>query len=209
MDIVPAIDETTQEGFKAALQKVEEFAPRIHVDFNDGSFGDFVTIKPENLPTLPENTYFEAHLMVQKPFDYLPKLKELGFRKFIIQWEIEGNIRDVIEELLNYDVLVGVAIAPETEVSDLEPVLELLDSVTVMTVVPGKQGQEFLPENLKKVQTLHEENFFGEITIDGGVNDEDIKNIISFRPDSVVVGSYILQSPNPADSYERLRELIN
>lgn len=207
MDIVPAIEETTKEGFLEALNKIKDFAHQVHVDFNDGSFQGLKTILPQDLKNLPENINFEAHLMVQNPFDFIPKLKELGFRKFIIQWEIVGNIRDVVEELLNYDVLVGVAIAPESSVSDLEPVLELLDSVTVMSVVPGKQGQEFLPENLKKVQILHDASFFGEIQVDGGINDDNIKEVISFRPESVVVGSHIIKSPNPADSFEHLREI--
>lgn len=209
MDIVPAIEETTKEGFKKVLDKVASFAGRVHVDFNDGSFQGFKTVNPSDLDVLPKEINFEAHLMVAKPFEYIPKLKELGFKKFIVQWETPGNIRDIVLQLMEEDVLVGVAVAPETPVADLEPVLDLLDSVTIMTVVPGKQGQGFLADNLKKVQQLHEANFFGEIEVDGGVNDEDIKNIISFRPETVIVGSFIIKSEDPHEAYERLNQYGN
>ena len=212
MDVVPAIEETTKEEFKYTLAKVISFAKRVHVDFNDGSFQGFTTVKPEDLSGLladkADHINFEAHLMVAKPFDYIPKLKELGFKKFIIQWESPDNIRDIVEELMGEDVLVGVAVAPETLVADLEPVLELLDSVTIMTVVPGKQGQDFLPENLKKIQELQDEGFFGEIQVDGGVNEEDIKSIISFCPETVIVGSFIVKADNPEEAYLRLGQLV-
>lgn len=207
MDIVPAIDAPTKEEFLDTLNKIKNFAKRVHVDFHDGTFQEFKTVLPQELERLPEDIAFEAHLMMARPMDYVAKLKELGFKKFIIQWEIEENIRDIIEELLNDEVLVGVAIGPETPVLDIEPVLELLDTVVIMTVVPGKQGQEFLADNLKKIQELHEGNFFGEVAVDGGVNEEDIKNVMSYRPETLIVGSYIVASPNPADSYETLMEL--
>ncbi len=209
MNIVPAIEEKTVEEFAQSLQKVVGFADRVHVDFNDGSFEEFVSIKPEGIGLLPQDINFEAHLMVARPFDYIPKLKEIGFTKFIIQWETADNIRDVCEQLMEENVLVGVAIAPETPISDIEPVLETLDSVTIMTIVPGKQGQEFLADNLKKIQDLHEGNFFGEIEVDGGVNVESIANILTYKPETLVVGSYIINSPNPAESYENLVNLTS
>lgn len=205
---MPAIEETTKTDFNEALKKVLRLAIRVHVDFNDGSFQGFKTVLPQEFDALPENINFEAHLMVAKPFEYIPKLKELGFRKFIIQWEISGNIRDIVEQLMEEDVLVGVAIAPETPVADLEPVLEMLDCVAIMTVVPGKQGQDFLPENLKKIQELRNGGFFGEIEADGGINEENIKSVISFRPDTLVVGSFIVNAESPVHAYERLVQVV-
>ena len=169
MEIVPALLETELEQFKDRLEGLVGFAGRIQVDFNDGSFEGNATLKPGDLHELVTNytdrILFEAHLMVQRPREdkWISELVNLGFRKIIIQYEIEDNIREVLEEVRQAGVKVGLAIGPETGVAEIEPFGDLLDTVTIMTVEPGKQGQKFRPELLAKVTELRDGNFPGEI----------------------------------------------
>src|SRR3989344_292911 len=212
MEIVPSILESTPEEFKASLEKVIEFAKRIQVDFNDGTFASFTSVGPEDISgwtaDIADRIFLEAHLMVQRPYDYVPKLKELGFRKIIIQREIEEDARRVLEELLKEDLLVGLAIAPETSVLDVEPFADLLDTITVMDIEPGKQGQKFLPEELVKIKELRDGNFPGELQADGAIDEETIKQVIEAGPDTLVVGSAIVKAKNPAEEYNRLVQLV-
>lgn len=194
MEIVPALLESDKEEFKLKLQKLVGFAQKIQVDFNDGSFGGFVSVKPEEIESFilewKDKVNFEAHLMVQKPYDFIPKLVESGFKKIIVQFEIGANIREVLEELRLENVLVGLAVGPETTIEEVEPFGELVDTVTIMTVAPGKQGQKFIPSELAKISKLREGNFPGEIQVDGGIDGENIDRIISSGVDTAVVGSY-------------------
>ncbi len=212
MEIVPAIEEATPEGFREKLDKVASFAARIQVDFNDGSFAGFTTVKPEDISGLiaekSEKILFEAHLMVQKPYDYIPKVKEAGFKKIIIQREIEGNLRDLLEQLVGEDLEVGIAIGPETSALDIEPFVDFLDTITVMDIEPGKQGQKFMLAELQKIRELKEGGFPGEVQADGAINDETIRDVIGAGPDTLVVGSYIVKANNPQEAYNNLISLI-
>jgi ribulose-phosphate 3-epimerase len=210
MEIVPSILESTVEGFKVSLGKVVGFAERIQVDFNDGSFADTKTVMPGDIADLVlpfvDRIFFEAHLMVQRPYDYIPKLKEMGFRKIIMQFEIEADLREIFEQLIQEDVLVGLAIGPETPISDAEPFAEYLDTITIMDIAPGKQGQRFLPQELQKIRELRDGNFDGEIQADGAIDSETIGEVAETRPDTLVVGSAIVKASDPEETFKRLSE---
>lgn len=212
MKIVPALLEENREIFEKKLDKLADFTTRVQVDFNDGTFENTKTLTPEEIAGAvlkrKNKLVLEAHLMVQKPYGYIPKLIKSGFKKIIIQYEIEGDIREILEQLRLEGVLVGLAIGPETGVTEIEPFGDLLDTVTVMTVEPGKQGQKFRPELLTKVTELRDGNFPGEIQVDGAIAAETIDAVVAVKPDTLVVGSYIVGSDDPRERYEFLESLV-
>lgn len=194
MQIVPAIDEVSPAEFKSKLAKLTGLAKRVQIDFDDGSFGGIKTVSPVNLIGLELLPETEAHLMVQKPLDYIHQLIPLGVRKIILQFEIAGPLREYFESLFSEDILLGLSVAPETPIAGVEPMLEFVDCINILTVHPGRQGQEFLPDNLSKITDLRNINFLGEIEVDGGINDVTLPQIIPFNPDTLIVGSYIWKS---------------
>lgn len=213
MEIVPSLLEKDPEVFREKLLALSGFVARVQVDFNDGSFAGFRSAQPEDLTDLvrihTDEVFFEAHLMVQKPLDYLPKLLEAGFKKIIVQFETEGNLREIVEQILLEDVLVGVALGPATSVFDADPILELVDMVNILDIDPGKQGQSFLPEDLAKVADLRNANFSGEIQVDGAITLETIDEVMKSRPDTLVVGHYIVGSDDPEAKYRELESRLN
>lgn len=212
MEIVPSIEEAVFGEFKGKFERVASFARRVHVDFNDGSFLDFKTVTPEDIAGLiakaASRLQLEAHLMVQKPYDYILKLKEMGFKTIIVQMEIADDLRRVMEQLQEEDVLIGLSMKPGTSVEELAPFEDFLDLVNVMTVEPGKQNQTFMSDPVLKIRQLRDENFFGEIEVDGGIDDQTVEQVLPFRPDVLVVGHYIAGSEKPQDAYNRLLGLI-
>lgn len=212
MDIVPALLESDLQQFKERLEKLSSFASRVQVDFNDGNFENTKTLLPEEIKETvlryKHKIFFEAHLMVQKPLDLVPKLLESGFKKIIIQYEIEGNLREIFEQLMADEVLVGAAIGPGTSIYDADPILELVDTVNVLDIEPGKQGQGFLPEQLEKVKQLREMNFLGEIQVDGAITAETVGKVTEVRPNTLVVGHYIVAADDPREKFEQLTSLI-
>lgn len=210
--VVSAVDETTRADFETSLSKMAQLGTDVQLDFNDGSFASYKTVTPQEVYDLivrfDNKVNLEAHLMVQKPFDYIPKLIESGVKKFFLQYEIDDNLRDLLEQLNEENCLVGLAIGPKTQIDELEPFLDLLDSVNVMTVNPGKQGQVFLPENLTKISDLRNTGYGGEIEVDGGIDDKTVLQAKQFELDTLVVGHYLAKADNPQENLEHLNLLL-
>jgi len=208
MKITPAVLERNVADFEKTLSVLASFSDSIQIDFNDGSFEDIKTINAQEAAPIilphSKNINFEAHLMVQKPFDYIPKLAEAGVRKFIIQFEIEAYLRDILDQLQAEECLVGIGIGPETTIVDVEPFLELVDFVNILPINPGRQGQPLLPENLEKITQLRDIGFAQEIEVDGGIDLATIEVVKGFNPDTLVVGHYIVKAENPRENYDIL-----
>lgn len=200
MEVIPALLEKDSEEFKKKLEEVARFARRVQVDFNDGTFERTRTLKPEELREVladyKDKIELEAHMMVQKPLDHLATLKKLGFGRIIVQYEIEESVREILETLVSEDVFVGLAIGPATSVFEIEPLVNLVDTITVMDIAPGKQGQKFMPAELEKIRELKNGGFVGEVQADGGINESNIEEVVAAGPDTLVVGS----------NYEKLKD---
>ncbi len=212
MTVVPALLEKDPEGFKINLEKISGFARRVQVDFNDGTFERTRTLRPEDVTDLvtdyTEKIEFEAHMMVQKPWPHVPALIKAGFKRIIIQYEIEEDIREILEGLTGEGVFVGLAIGPATSVFEIEPYAGLLDTITVLDITPGKQGQKFMPAELEKIRELKTGNFPGEVQADGAIDELTIREVVEAGPDTLVVGSYIVKAKDPKERYEELIKLI-
>lgn len=212
MQIVPAIEEQQTSEYGSRLSSYALFAPLIHIDFNDGSFEEFKTAPLSEVISLTEvyssDVFLEAHLMFARPQDAFEQVVKAGFRRAIIQFEMEDDLRLVLEEGAKFDLELGIAIGSETPAADVEPFLDLVSSVTVMTVETGKQGQPFLPQMLDKVKELRDGGFLGGIAIDGGMDPNTVKKAIEVNPDAIVVGGYFKKAENPQDVYEQLTGLL-
>lgn len=212
MKIIPAILENCAEDFEKTLLKVVSFADRVQVDFDDGSFGGHVTVAAsavkEIVKKYSDKISFEAHLMVQRPLEYLSGLEEAGFKKVILQAEKEGELRNCLEEFSYQGFLTGLGIAPESDIEILEPYLDLIDSVLILTIEPGNQGQEFVANGLKKIKQLANLGFGGEIEVDGGIDQGNIKLVEDRGGDIAVVGHYIVKSDDPQAKFDQLSKLV-
>ena len=214
MEIVPALLESDIQTFKTKLYKLVGFASRVQVDFNDGTFAGLVSLKPADITDLvtdyTDSIFFEAHLMVQRPRGdkWIERLRDLGFKKIIIQYEIEEEVREVLEEVKASGLQAGLAIGLETSAFEIEPYADLLDTITVMDIAPGKQGQKFLPAELEKIRELKSGNFSGEVQADGAIDENNIAEVLETGADTAVVGSFFVGAQNPGQKFSELIELI-
>ncbi|MHA1985820.1 MAG: ribulose-phosphate 3-epimerase [Promethearchaeota archaeon] len=177
----------------------------IHVDVADGKFAD---VKHPNLDTfqlLKENYNIPiiAHMMVVDPLDYLDKIIKY-LHSFTFHFEIEGDKWLIINEIKKKGKDVGIAINPNTRVSEIRPYLEAIDLVLVMCVYPGKSGQKFIPQSIDKVNRLnvYKKDFDFKIEVDGGINLENAKNL---NADILSSTSTILNSKTPNATIQSLK----
>ncbi len=169
----------------------------IHVDVADGKFANVKHTNLDAFQLLKENYNIPiiAHLMVVDPLDYLDKIIKY-LHSFTFHFEIEGDKWLIINEIKKKGKNVGIAINPNTNVSEIRPYLEAIDLVLVMCVYPGKSGQKFIPQSIDKVNRLsvYKRDFDFEIEVDGGINLENAKKL---NVDILSSTSTILNSNTP------------
>ena len=181
----------------------------IHVDIIDGKFVPNKTMPFREMKHIYEYTSkrLDVHLMVEDPSKYIPLYAELNTEYITIHVEIEEDILKDLELIKSYSIKCGLAISPDTKVNELIPYLPYLDYILVMSVYPGKGGQQFIEntENkLKEVRALLDSyNIKAVISVDGGI-DNTTKDKCK-EADILVSGSYIIKSDNFQEKISSLR----
>lgn len=181
----------------------------IHVDVMDGKF-----VRNKNLPfkTLDYLSYvlkkrLDVHLMVTKPIKYIEKYATLNTEFITVHVELgEKLIKESFELIKSYGIKCGLAINPDTDIMSLEPYLDYIDMILVMSVVPGMGGQSFIEESTERLNKIRnmikDKNIV--INVDGGINKETVHK--AKQADIVVSGSFIINSDNFQEKIDELRK---
>lgn len=181
----------------------------IHVDVMDGKFVPNKTMPFSEMKNIYKYTSkrLDVHLMVNDPTKYINYYATLNTEYITIHEEIDVDIIEMLKLIKSYGIKCGLAIKPDTLVSDLVPYLPLLDLVLVMSVEPGAGGQKFIMQSedkIKEVKTLIDTyNLSTKISVDGGINSET-KDYCSLC-DILVSGSYIVNSLDFSKQIDSLR----
>lgn len=189
------------------INKIENTdAEYIHVDIMDGEFVSTKNFSPIDLNLLLSNCRknLDVHLMCVDPMKYVTALSNLQIKRVTIHAEI-SNALNIIKNIKDLGIEVGIAINPDTKIKLIKPYMAIIDSVLVMSVVPGAGGQSFIMSTIDKLKDLQNyKNKYGfKIFIDGGINRDTIglvKNLV----DGVISGSFICKSD---DFQEKINEL--
>ena len=193
-------------GKKETIQKINESsADYIHVDLIDGIFCGERNYKiQEIIEDLKDvKKKIDIHLMVNHPKEEIQCLAKLNPSCMTVPVEIP-NVSEYIDLIKSYSIPVGLSINPETPLTNILPFLDSIDVVLVMTVHPGKGGQEFMENVLPKLQEIYKIKKNFEISIDGGINDQTV-SLVSPYADRVVSGSFICMQEDFESQIAKLR----
>lgn len=160
----------------------------IHLDIMDGIF---VPNKTDDISDIIKtlDKPIDVHLMVSDIISYINKYALLNPEFITFHVEAVDNPLEIINYIKSKNIKVGISIKPNTSIDKIKDYLDLVDLVLVMTVEPGYGGQKYLDSVTYKINELKSYNGNFKIEVDGGINDETIKNVSLC--DIVVVGSYI------------------
>ena len=178
----------------------------IHVDVGDGSFIErkFNPIKVLKDLNGALTKRLDVHFMVEDPTDYISSYSELNCEYITFHCEIKKDILSLLDLVKKYGIKCGLSISPDTDLSFLEPYLDDIDMILIMSVVPGKGGQSFIYSSVDRVKEV--KKLIGDrnivISIDGGINSETSKLVDT---DIVVSGSFVLNSDDIDNSINVLR----
>lgn len=188
-----------------------EGADFIHVDVMDGHFVPNITFGPKMVKDIRKTTTLslDVHLMISNPFDYIDQFATAGADYITIHIEANGNVVDTLNKIKGHNVKCGLVISPDTEVSNIEPYLHMIDMCLVMSVYPGFGGQKFLDRVLPKVRRLKElkeENDYSYlIEIDGGINNETVKLAKEAGVEVCVAGNAVFTAPSMKEAIIKLK----
>lgn len=198
---------------KSKLNKIETIkkidksnASYIHIDLMDGLYVSNSNLD-NYLDGLSNTTKpLDVHLMVNNPLNYIDNFAKLNTEIITFHLDSLDNPLEVINKIREYNIKVGIAINPSDNINIIDNYLDLIDYVLVMSVVPGKGGQEFIKDTINKVELLQNKNVL--LGIDGGINSETIKYLKNYKVDIYVSGSYICMSDNYNEQIKKLKNLL-
>ncbi len=186
-------------------------ASYIHIDVMDGNFVPSVSYGSPVIRSLRKSTdmFFDVHLMVIHPDTYIERMAKCGADLINFHYEAAENVAAVIEQIRAVGKKVGITLKPGTPISVLEPYLELIDLVLIMTVEPGWGGQKLIVSCLDKVRELRalltERNLNVDIEVDGGITVDNVAQAIEAGANIIVAGSAVFLG----DVTANVRNLLN
>lgn len=182
----------------------------IHVDVMDGHFVPNLTIGPPVIRWIRRVTRspLDVHLMIEEPYPSLDAFREAGSDWITVHVEACRDVPKTLQKIKSLGVKAGISLRPKTDLSAIEPYLEMVDLVLVMTVEPGFGAQSFMPGMLEKVRSLRP-RFSGLISVDGGINLETGRLCAREGADVFVAGSAIFKESDRKAYLEKLRASIS
>lgn len=209
IDILPGISESDWNEIKHKISLVAPFTRWIHLNVSDGSMGTPATLsdvsKLSELASLYPDLGIEVHLLTANPEKYLRPLVDAGFKRVIAHVEC-NDPRRFLDEAKFDEVEVGLALDGTTEIEQVEPFLEEIDFVSVMTAEAGVSGGTFLPEAVEKVKLIRQNYPDLPIEVVGGITDQTVKTVKEAGATRIVAGEYIFHDPaTAAEALESLK----
>ena len=211
--IAPSILSADFACLAESVDDVASEADMLHVDVMDGHFVPNLTIGPPVIKSLRSRTdlYFDCHLMVDNPGDFLDDFAAAGANGCSVHVELP-DVMPLFGELRRLGLDVGLAVNPETPFEECLPHLPHIDLLLLMTVHPGFGGQEFIADVMDKVKAAREEidrrGLKVALQVDGGINEETAPIAAAAGADVFVAGSAIFHADDPLKAARRIRKSV-
>lgn len=210
--LIPAILESDVHAILSKTQMLQQHKDlfyRIQLDVVDGVFTKGKTVEDPNLiPDLNIDT--EVHLMVMHPDVILRSwIKHPSIKRLIIHIETVGNVQEVIDRVRAGGKEISLACNPDTPFQALEPYMDKIDGVLLLSVTPGKQGQPMQTDVIEKLKEIKKRFPKTSVAIDGGVNAETIGRVLRAGGDDVIVGGAIWSQDNPELALRQFHQILS
>lgn len=210
-EIAPSILSSDFTRLAEEIEKVKTGGANIlHVDVMDGQFVPNITIGLPVVKSLRKATdmKIDCHLMIEEPSRYAVKFVEAGADMVSVHVEADVHLQRTLVAIREAGGESGVAINPATPLNSLEEALPYADFVLLMSVNPGFGGQSFIPTSVDKLRRLRrmidERGLETKIEIDGGIDLDNIAEIVESGAEIVVAGSAVFGGGKPTEAVRNM-----
>ena len=212
MKLAPSILSADFSNLLQDIKTVEKAGCEyLHIDVMDGHFVPNITIGPVVVNSLKGkcDMTFDVHLMIEQPENYIEAFAKAGADIITVHQEAATHLHRVIQLIKDQGLKAGVSLNPATPLETLEYVLKDLDMVLIMSVNPGFGGQKYIPAMTDKIRRLKkmiaEKGLSVDIQVDGGINPDNVAEIVEAGGDIIVAGSAIFNAPDVSQAVKNLR----
>ena len=185
-----------------------------HIDVMDGVFVPNISFGMPVIKSIAKHAKkpLDVHLMIIDPDRYIKIFADLGANILSVHYEACNHLHRTLQAIKAEGMQAGVAINPHINVSLLEDTINDIDLVCMMSVNPGFGGQSFIENTYKKIKQLKQiiaaNGASTKIEIDGGVTDQNAKQLIDAGADVLVAGSFVFGSSNPSQTISSLKHIV-
>lgn len=205
--IVPTVTAFEPHEYREQMERIEPFAERVHIDLMDGKFAP--TLSPPLAGVWwPHKLVADIHLMYQRPMEQLEQLIALKPHLVVIHNEADVHHMDFAAKLHAAGIEAGLAILADTPVEYAYQIMHSFDHVLVFSGNLGHHGGTADLGLLDKVRKIREHHPEAEIGWDGGINDQNARQLIEAGVDVLNVGAFIQNAADPRAAYTAIQQVI-
>ncbi|MEX2394723.1 MAG: ribulose-phosphate 3-epimerase [Actinomycetota bacterium] len=202
--LAPSVISADFTNLSASLLAVEPSSSSWHVDVMDGHYVPNLTIGPMVVEAIAKCSSLpqDVHVMISNVDETWEWYAKAGARRIAFHAEVSQDATKLADAMRSAGIGAGLALNPDVPVTDIEPYLDVIDHVIVMSVYPGFSGQKFIPSSLPKLaelRTLVDDRGLGiELYIDGGVSPSTAPACIEAGADVLISASAIFGAFDPS-----------
>ena len=186
----------------------------LHLDIMDGHFVPNISFGPNVVEAVrphAKDLFFDIHLMCSKPEILLEPFVNAGAQQLIIHVELGERVPQLLWKIRALGKKVGLAVNPPTSINEVQPYLDKIDMLLVMTVNPGFGGQTFIHECLPKIQQAdawrRERKLNYRLEVDGGINNQTVAECARAGADTFVAGTALFKHRNMGAAVKKMRKI--